>query len=465
MLIAVIGVNHRTAPLEVREKLSFPEHSMDHWLNKLLSYPGIDGCAILSTCNRTEIYIAPVELDTGMSSVWCFLAEKSGLDISEIKNYTFCHTLYDSIRHLFRVVAGLDSMILGETQILGQVKRTYELALESGTTNVVLNTLFQQALTTGKRVRTETGIDQNPVSIPYAAVELARQNLGCLNGKSVLVIGAGEMSELTVVNLVANGVSSVIVSNRSYDRAAQLAEKFNGKAVRFDQLFQHMAQADIIISSTAAQHYVIKAANMQTVMEQRNGKTILMIDIAVPRDIDPQVSRIDGVTLYDVDDLQNVVDSNLAERRQAAVAAEGIIEEELDAFMRWLSTRFVVPTITALRKRAEEIKQRELCRAFNRLGDLNEREKKVISSLATSIVNQLLHSPVVKLKQYAMTPEGHLYTEILQNLFSLEVDGQRQQVKAAHAEKKTKLMVSCSSGCAAWEKDVTPRVADGGFKE
>ena len=224
MLIAVIGVNHRTAPLEVREKLAFPEWGTNEWLNKLLAYPGIDGCAIVSTCNRTEIYVAPMELDMGMSSVWSFLSEKSGLDISEIKNYTFCHTLYDAIRHLFRVVSGLDSMILGETQILGQVKKAYEMALEARTTNVVLNTLFQQAITTGKRVRTETGIDQNPVSIPYAAVELAKQSLGSLDGRSVLVVGAGEMSELTAVNLVANGVSSVIVSNRSYDRAVQLAE-------------------------------------------------------------------------------------------------------------------------------------------------------------------------------------------------------------------------------------------------
>ncbi|AEF94400.1 Glutamyl-tRNA reductase [Desulfotomaculum nigrificans CO-1-SRB] len=442
MLIAVIGVNHRTAPLDVREKLSFPEYGISAWLKKLQSSPGIEGCAILSTCNRTEIYIAPMELDTGMSSVWSFLSEKSGLDISEIKNYTFCHTLYDAIRHLFRVVSGLDSMILGETQILGQVKRTYELALEAGTTNVVLNTLFQQAITTGKRVRTETGIDQNPVSIPYAAVELAKQNLGSLEGRSVLVVGAGEMSEITAVNLVANGVSSVIVSNRSYDRAVQLAEKFNGTAVKFDQLFDYMAKSDIVISSTAARHYVIKPREVEKVMALRGWKDIMMIDIAVPRDIDPEVGKLPGVTLYDVDSLQNVVDANLAERRKAAVVAEGIIEEELDEFMKWLSTRFVVPTITALKKMAEEIKQRELHRAFNRLGELNEREKKIISSLASSIVNQLLHTPVIKLKQYALTPEGHLYTEILQNLFNLQVEGQRPQAEIPPPEKKQKRTVS-----------------------
>ncbi|RYD01993.1 hypothetical protein N752_26435 [Desulforamulus aquiferis] len=354
-------------------------------------------------------------------------------------------------------------MILGETQILGQVKRTYEMALEANTSNVVLNTLFQQAITTGKRVRTETGIDQNPVSIPYAAVELAKQSLESLIGCSVLVIGAGEMSELTVVNLVANGVSSVIVSNRSHDRAVQLAEKFNGRAVKFDMLFHYMTQADIVISSTAASHYVIKSPDMKRVMEQRGNRNILMVDIAVPRDIDPEVDKIEGVTLYDVDDLQNVVDANLAERRKAAVVADGIIEEELDAFMCWLSTRFVVPTITALKKRAEEIKQRELSRAFNRLGDLDDREKKIIGSLANSIVNQLLHSPVVKLKKYAVTPEGHLYTEILQNLFNLEVEGQRTQ-NNSQLEPIRKKMIS-GSNCTDWHHVHTAKAMESGSKE
>lgn len=427
MLIVAVGVNHRTAPLAVREKLSFPEHTIGESLRKLKSYPGLDGCVIVSTCNRTEIYAAPFELDSGLNAIWEFLSDRSGIDISEIKNYTFCHTLYDAIRHLFRVVAGLDSMILGETQILGQVSRAYQLALENQATNSVLNTLFRQAVTIGKRIRTETGIDRNPVSIPYAAVELAKQHLGDLSGMSVLVVGAGEMSELTATHLVANGISSVIVSNRSYDRAVQLAEKFNGKAVKFDSLLEYLKTADIVISSTAASHYVIKTEEVAAIIKNRQQRPIFMIDIAVPRDIDPDVGRLSGAVLFDVDDLQNVVDAGLAERRKAAVAAEGIVEEELDSFMRWLSTQFVIPTITALKKRGEEIKQRELHRAYNRLGELSDHDKKVISSMANSIVNQLLHEPVIQVKQYAHTPEGHLYTEILQNLFSLQVAGQRDK--------------------------------------
>ncbi|MEG6615463.1 glutamyl-tRNA reductase [Peptococcaceae bacterium 1198_IL3148] len=430
MLIVAVGVNHRTAPVEVREKLSFPAHTLPDDLKRLQSYSGIDGCAIISTCNRTEIYVTPYELDEGLNAIWHFLSKHSGLDISEIKNCTFCHSLYDAVRHLFRVSAGLDSMILGETQILGQVREAYEIALKTGTTNSVINTLFKQAIVVGKRVRTETGIDKNAVSVSYAAVELAKQKFGNLNGRSVLVVGAGKMSELTAKHLVSNGVSGVIVSNRSYDRAEMLAEKFNGQAVKFEELFKHMHSADIIISSTAARHYVIRYADMLELMHIKKNKSLILIDIAVPRDIDPRVGEIPGVTLYDIDDLQMVVDNNLEERRQAAVLAEGIIEEELNEFLKWLATQFVVPTISALRDKGEEIKQHELQRAYNRLGDLTAREQKVISTMANSIVKQLLHLPVVRLKEYAMTSEGHLYTEVLQNLFDLEVQGQRPKNKA-----------------------------------
>jgi glutamyl-tRNA reductase len=431
MLIVGVGVNHRTAPVEVREKLSFPAHSLSNDLKRLYSYPGIDGCAIISTCNRTEIYVTPFELDDGLHAIWEFMAEHSGLDISEIKSCTFVHTLYDAVRHLFRVSAGLDSMILGETQILGQVREAYDKALAVGTTNSIINTLFKQAIVVGKRVRTETGIDKNAVSVSYAAVELARQKFGDLNGRSVLVVGAGKMSELTAKHLVSNGVSGVIVSNRSYDRAEMLAEKFNGRAVKFDELFRHMNNADIVISSTAARHYIIRYADMLELIHAKENKSLILIDIAVPRDIDPRVGKIPGVTLYDIDDLQMVVDNNLTERRQAAILAEGIIEEELNEFLKWLATQFVVPTIAALRDMGEQIKQSELQRAFNRLGELTPREQKVIGTMANSIVKQLLHLPVVRLKEYAMTTEGHLYTEVLQNLFDLEVMGQRPKNKTS----------------------------------
>ncbi|MFZ5644014.1 MAG: glutamyl-tRNA reductase [Bacillota bacterium] len=433
MLILAVGVNHRTAPVEIREKLSFSESSLETWLGKLNSYPAIEGCVIISTCNRTEIYAATRELDEGLGAIWDFLSAKSGVDISEIKNCTYVHNLYDAIRHLFRVASGLDSMILGETQILGQVKGAYQSAFNYGSTNKVLNTLFQQAITVGKRVRSETGIDKNSVSISYTAVELAKQVFGNLSGREVLIIGAGKMSELTAKHLVANGVSGIIVSNRSIERAKDMAEKFGGKAVRFDQLFNCMEHADIVISCTAASHYVVKKSDMAVLMSKRSAKKIMLIDIAVPRDIEPAAGNIDGVSLFDVDDLQNVVDQHLSERKKAAVAAEGIIEEDLDGFMKWLGTQFVVPTISSFKKLGEEIKQKELRKALNRLGDISDHDRKVISSLANSIVNQLLHIPVTRIKEYALTPEGHLYTEVLQNLYDLEVPGQKTK-----AEKRLK---------------------------
>ncbi|MCL6610636.1 MAG: glutamyl-tRNA reductase [Peptococcaceae bacterium] len=425
MLILAVGVNHRTAPVEVREKLSFSEHHLAEWLGRLNAYPAIEGCVIISTCNRTEIYAATREMDEGLGAIWDFLSSRSGVDISEIKNCTYVHTLHDAIRHLFRVAAGLDSMVLGETQILGQVRQAYQAACGLGATNKVLNTLFQQAITVGKRVRTETGIDRNSVSISYAAVELARQTFGSLQGRVVLVIGAGKMSELTALHLVSNGVEGIIVSNRSYDRAVAMAGKFGGKAVRFDDLFRYMDQADIVISCTAASHCVVRFNDVLEVMKRRAGKKIMIIDIAVPRDIDPAVGGIEGVTLYDVDDLQNVVDQNLQERKRAAVAGESIIEEELDQIMKWLGTQFVVPTIASLKELGERIKQKELRRALNRLGEISDHDRKVVGSMANSIVNQLLHIPITRLKEYALSPEGHLYTEVLQNLFDLDVPGQQ----------------------------------------
>lgn len=441
MLIAVVGLNHRTAPVEVREKLSFTGQTLQGALKRLKSYPVIEGCVVLSTCNRTEIYAASLEMDEGLNAIWDFLSRWSGVDISEIKNFTYCHTLYDTIRHIFRVASGLDSMLLGETQILGQVRSAYQQAVEYEATNRVMNTLFQLALTVGKRVRTETGIDQNAVSISYAAVELARQHLGSLNGRSVLIIGAGKMSELTAKHLVDNGVSGVIVSNRSFDRAEMLAAQFGGRAVKFSELYKYMETADIVISCTAASHCVVRLEEMQRVIKNRQGKKIFMIDIAVPRDIETEVGNLEGVTLYDIDDLKTVVDHNLAERKRAANKAERIIEEELEKFMKWHGTQFVVPTISALKKWGEEIKQKELRRALNRLGELSEHDRKVVGSLANSIVNQILHIPVTQLKKYALTVEGHLYTEILQNLFELDVPGQKpkKQICPDKQEKPLKI--------------------------
>ncbi len=427
MFLVAVGLNHKTAPVEIRERLSFPEHVLPQSLQSLRDAKAVDGCVILSTCNRTEIYAAVLDVKQGLASIKKVFADCLADELCEIDNYIYLHTLYDAVHHLFRVTAGLDSMILGETQILGQVRTAYQKACEQGATNRILNTLFQQAITVGKRVRTETEIDRNAVSISYAAVELSRQIFGELTGRSILIVGAGKMSELTAKHLVSNGVTDVLVSNRSIEKAVQLAKLFGGEAVPFDLLFDYMVDIDIVISATAARDPIIGPENMETVMSKRKGKKIFLIDIAVPRDIDPEVEKVEGVTLYDIDDLQHVVDRNLEDRKKEAVKAQVIVEDEITKFFQWLNTQFVVPTIAALKKFGEEVKEQELDKAFNKLGPLSEREEKVIRVLAHSIVNSILHNPIVNLKVYANTNHGHLYTEILQNLFSLEVEGQRSK--------------------------------------
>jgi glutamyl-tRNA reductase len=427
MFLVAVGLNHKTAPVEVREQLSFPEHELGDALQKLRSREAVEGCIILSTCNRTEIYAAVLDVKKGLANIKQFMAECLHDELCEIDNYIYVHTLYDTVHHIFRVAAGLDSMILGETQVLGQVRTSYQYACELGTTNRILNTLFQQAVSVGKRVRTETEIDRNAVSISYAAVELSRQIFEDLTGSTILVIGAGKMSELTAKHLVANGVTSVLVANRSFENAFQLAQQFGGEAIRFEELFDHMVNVDIVISATSARNSIIKPSDLEQVMSKRGGKKIFLIDIAVPRDIDPVVTKVSGVTLYDIDDLQHVVDRNLESRKKEAIKAQTIVDEEINRFFKWLNTQFVVPTISALKQFGAEIKQQELDKALARLGSITEKEEKIIRVMAHSIVNSILHNPIVNLKVYANTNHGHLYTEILQNLFSLEVEGQRSK--------------------------------------
>ncbi len=429
MFILIVGLNHRTAPVEIREKLTFTKAKLPMVLDQLTEKKHIEGSVILTTCNRTEIYAAVHDVEKGLQNIKDFISTYCNFNKNDLRQYLYVKTLYDGVRHLFRVASGLDSMVLGETQILGQVKEAYEVSLNNKTTNGVLNALFQHAISVGKKVRTETLIDQNAVSISYVAVELAKQIFGDLSKRKVLVLGAGEMSRLTAKHLLANGVTTIMVSNRSYDRAVEMAKEFKGKAVRFDNLFEQMANADIVISATAARHYIINEVDISNVMKKRKNNTLLLIDIAVPRDIQPEVANIEYVKLYDIDEMQNVIDKNLEERKAKALKAEEIIEEELKNFFDWLDTLYVVPTIIALQRKAEHIKNKELERARNRLNGFSEREEKVIGSMANSIMKQIIHEPIVNLKKYAVSGQGHLYSEICQNLFNLEIEGQKHHTK------------------------------------
>lgn len=431
MYVLLAGLSHLTAPVEIREKCTFSEKQLENTYKQLTEYGDIEGLVILSTCNRTELYATTRDIQTGQDLLREFLISYSGLSEEEYRKYMYQPNCYDAIAHLFRVSSGLDSMILGETQILGQVKDAYEAARKYNGADSVLNALFQKALYVGKKVRTDTRIDQHPVSVSYAAVDLAEQQLGCLQDKTVLVVGAGETGKLTTRYLMSGGVHSVIVSNRSYEKALEMAAIFEGRAVYFDQIAAEMINADIVISCTAASHRVIREDNCGDVLKARQGRRIIFIDIAVPRDVDANLRHIDGVKIYDIDDLKDFVNTSYQERRSAACEAEKIIAAQLEEFNQWLATLYVIPVIAALKNNAETIKQTELKRAFNRLGKISERDQIIIQNMASSIVNQMLRSPVLKMKEMAVGNQGHLYAEVVKKLCELDVDSEEEEYNAS----------------------------------
>lgn len=426
MYVLLTGINHKTAPVEIREKFAFAAEELQQAYDELRD-DDVEGLVILNTCNRTELYATARDIEAGQKHLKSFLLDHSGLSAEELEQYIYQPNCYSAIDHLFRVSSGLDSMILGETQVLGQVKDAYQKAQDCNASDGVLNSLFQKALYVGKKVRTETAIDQHPVSVSYAAVELAKATLESLEDKNVLVVGAGETAELTARYLLLNGVRSIIVSNRSFEKALEMASAMNGRAIRFDRLPEELYNADIVISCTSANHYVIRQDNCREALLSRQGENIIMIDIAVPRDIEPSLREIEGVHLYDIDDLHEVINSSFIARQKAAIKANEIISEELIDFNQWLASLYVVPVISALKNHGETIKQNELRKAFNRLGKISEREQEVITAMAHAIVNQLLHYPVVNLKEMALSNQGHLYAEVVKKLFGLQLANEGQE--------------------------------------
>jgi len=414
-------LSHKTAPVELREKMALSGKALERFYQDIIEETALEGAVVLSTCNRTEVYTTARDLEQGKNALRSFMLSRLGVEEDSLDQVLYVPSCYQAIEHLFRVASGLDSMVLGESQILGQVRDAYDEARERGVSNGVLNTLFQRAIAVGKKVRTETGLDRNAVSISYAAVEKAKHVFGSLEGRTVLIIGAGKMSELALGYLMDNGVSTVVVSNRSYDRAVEMAQTVGGQAVRLDRLAEVLGKADIVISCTAATHYVLRRDAIEPYLQNRSSD-LLLIDIAVPRDIDPAIGELPGVHLYDIDDLYNVVETNLMGRQRAAREAETIISHEIEDFNDWLATLYVVPVIKALKTKGEEIRQAEVRRALNRLGSITPREEKIINSLASSIVNQLLHFPVINLKEKAASNQGHLYAEVAKNLFQLELE-------------------------------------------
>lgn len=421
MEIILVGLNHRTAPIEVRERLSIPENQLQDALIRLKACHGIEEGLLLSTCNRVEVCALVPQVQAGFQRIKEFFEDYHEGNVPV--NWT--SSLYylssdDAIRHIFRVASSLDSMMVGEPQILGQLKDAFGLAMKQKATGVVLNKVFRKAISVAKRVRTETRIAENAVSISYAAVELAKKVFGSLEGKAVLLVGAGEMAELALRHLIESGVKKVMITTRNYDNALELSRRFEGLPVRLDDFPRHMPEADIVVCSTGAQKYVVTEEHVRQAIQRRRNRPMFMIDISVPRNIDPLANRVDNVYLYHIDDLQTIIEANMEERQKEALKAEGLISEELAALNKWFKSLEVVPTITALKAQAEEIRQVEVNKTLSKLKGLSDAHREMVEYLATSIVNKILHSPLVALKDEAHSSNGLMYVEVVRRLFNLD---------------------------------------------
>ncbi|MBF0456398.1 MAG: glutamyl-tRNA reductase [Nitrospirae bacterium] len=398
MTVLVVGLNHKTADVEVRESIAFDSEKIRKGLTGLRSLQGVREAIILSTCNRVELYLH-AESDANMvERIKKYISEFHGIPVEVLEGALYAHGGVDGVRHLFRVASSLDSMVVGEPQILGQLKASYDIGLKEQSSGIILNKLMKKAISVAKRVRTETKIAENAVSIGYAAVELAKKIFGDLGDKVFMLLGAGEMAELAARHLTGSGVKEVIVANRTYERGLALAVEFSGKAIEFDTFKKELEHSDIVICSTGARSYVLDFAEMEKIMKTRRQRPVFIIDISVPRNIDPKINDLDNVYLYDIDDLQGVVDANLNERLKESLKAEEIIDQEIDVFFDWMQSLDAVPTIVALRRAAEGIKNEELAKLYHKLGGLDEKDKQVIEQAMNSMINKMLHQPTTALK-------------------------------------------------------------------
>lgn len=422
----VVGLNYKTAPVEIREKLSFIETDIANAMEALQNQKSILENVIISTCNRTEIYAVVDQLHTGRYYIKQFLANWFNIPMEQFEDHLFIREEDASLDHLFRVTAGIDSMVLGETQILGQVKKSFLQGQELGTTGTVYNQLFKQAVTFAKRAHSETAIGENAVSVSYAAVELAKKIFGSLQNKHVAILGAGKMGELAIQNLYGNGVGKVTVINRTFEKAQNLAAKFDGDAKAMNELQCTLLEADILISSTGATEYVIDYDLMKDVAKFRKGDPLFMVDIAVPRDLDPKISDVPNVFLYDIDDLQGIVQANLAERERAANDIVAMIQNEIIEFKDWFKTLGVVPVISALRKKAASIQEETMMSIENKMPDLTDRERKILNKHTKSIINQLLKNPILQAKELANSNEAAAQLALFQQIFGIEEDVEQE---------------------------------------
>ncbi len=433
--ILLLGVNHKTAPVEIREKLALRD--MDPPALEL--FYNLSSCmevVFLSTCNRVEVIVGTNDISTAREQIVEAWLAHSGITEKDFGKSTYEYTGLEAVRHIFRVAASLDSMVVGEPQILGQLKDAYRNASETGCSGHILNKLMHKAFSTAKRIRTETRIASQAVSISYAAVELAKKIFGDLRGKSGLMVGAGEMAELAAQHLKANGIERLVVANRTLERAIELSNSLDGEAVSLAELEDVLVDVDIVISSTGAPGLVIKKDQVKRIMRPRRHRLLFFIDIAVPRDIDPKVNDIDNVYLFDIDELKEVVEENKAERQKEALKAERIVESEVIKFKSWMKSLDIIPIIKRLQEKAEAVRQRELKRTLKNLKDLNDREIKAIEKLSQSLVNKILHDPIIFLKKGSADKDRDEALAMVCRIFALNGNGETISLENYVNEKK-----------------------------
>jgi glutamyl-tRNA reductase len=418
--ILALGVSHKTAPVGLRERVAVTEGRAAGLLRDLVATDAIHEAVAISTCNRTELYLAVAEQVAAEATALSALAREAGIRPTELAGHLYALRGSEATEHLFRVTAGLDSMIVGEAEVQGQVKRAYELALVEGASGPVLNRLMRAALAAGKRARTETAISERALSLPSVGVELAQRVLGDLASRVVLVVGAGETAELVARSLAARGVEPAFIANRRYDRAIGLAQRFGGRAVRFDDLPAQMEVADIVVSSTSSPHHVIERAELAEVMEARRGRALLLIDLAVPRDVQPECRDIPGVSVYDMDDLQALVERNASGREAEARRAEGVLRAELLRFERWLASQDVVRTVAALRGRADAIVASVLAENEHRWEGMSDADRARVAAMGRAIASRILHEPTLRLKRLGDEDDAYVRVAVLRELFGLD---------------------------------------------
>ncbi len=418
--IVLMGLNHNTAPVELRECLAFSKDEIADALEAFKRCPAVREVILFSTCNRVEILMTAENRAEAVEAAKEFLSRVKQIPKNEFEKALYIHDGDEAVRHIFRVASSLDSMVLGEPQILGQIKDAYRTATLKKTSGVILNRLLHRTFFVAKRVRSETGIGDHAVSISYAAIELGRKIFGTLEGKKTLLIGAGEMAELAVEHLIRNRAGDIFVANRTFERGLEIANRFHGKAIRFEEIENGLQYADIVISSTGAIDYIVKGKQVKGIMRRRKNRPLFFIDIAVPRNIDPEINRVANSYVYDIDDLKSVIEENIEDRKKESLRGERIVDEAVIRFRSWYESLDVVPTIVALRSKMEMIARSEIKKTLHSLNHLSEDDYQAICRMTNAMINKILHDPTIFLKSNGHHGNASIYLDITRKLFKLD---------------------------------------------